>query len=77
MADINSSVCQMTYSLYNTTSAVYTRLLVNRDMVKHYEALGLLITTVYVFVLPTHVTALLIKHWATCNPLLMKSSTFH
>ena len=41
------------------TSAVYTCLSVNRDMVKHYEALGLLTTPVYVFVLPTHVTALL------------------
>ena len=32
---------------YNTTSAVNARLLVNRDMVKHFEAHGL----------PTHVTA--------------------
>ena len=42
---------------YNTTRAVYKLLSVNRDMVKHYEALGLLITPVYVFALPTHVTA--------------------
>ena len=42
---------------YNTTSAVYARLLVNRDMVKHYEALRLLTTPVYVSALPTHVTA--------------------
>ena len=42
---------------YNTTSSVYTRLSVNRDMVKHYEALGLLTTPVYVFALPTHVKA--------------------
>ena len=46
---------------YNTTSAVYTRLLVNRDMVKHYKALGLLTTFVYVFALPTHVTASLLS----------------
>ena len=39
------------------TSAVYTRLSVNRDMVKHLEAPGLLTTPVYVFALPTHVTA--------------------
>ena len=31
---------------YNTTSAVNARLLVNRDMVKHFEALGLLTTSV-------------------------------
>ena len=31
---------------YNTTSAVYARLSVNRDMVKHFEALGLLTTPV-------------------------------
>ena len=31
---------------YNTTSAVNARLLVNRDMVKHFEALGLLTTPV-------------------------------
>ena len=31
---------------YNTTSAVNARLLVNRDMVKHFEALGLLKTPV-------------------------------
>ena len=45
---------------YNTTGAVYTRLSVNRDMVKHYEALDLLTTPVYVFALPTHVTASLL-----------------
>ena len=44
---------------YNTTSAVYTRLSVNRDMIKHYEALGLLTTPVCVFALPAHVTAFL------------------
>ena len=42
------------------TSAVYTRLSVNQDMVKHYKALGLLTTLVNVFALATHVT----------NPLL-------
>ena len=31
---------------YNTTSAVYARLSVNRDMVKYFEALGLLTTPV-------------------------------
>ena len=31
---------------YNTTSAVYARLSVNRDMVKHFEAFGLLTTPV-------------------------------
>ena len=41
------------------TNAVYTRLTVNQDIGKHYEALGLLTTPVYVFALPTHVTALL------------------
>ena len=41
------------------TSAVYIRLSVNQDMVKHYEALGQLTTPIYVFALPTHVTALL------------------
>ena len=41
---------------YNTTSAVYALLSVNRDMVKHFEALGLLTTAVYVFALPTHVS---------------------
>ena len=46
---------------YNTTSAVYTRLSVNRDMIKHYEALCLLTTPVYVFALPTHVTASLLS----------------
>ena len=45
---------------YNTTSAVNARLLVNRDMVKHFEALGLLTTPVYVFALPTYVTASLL-----------------
>ena len=40
-------------------SAVNTRLSVNRDMVKYYEAYGLLTTPVYVFALSTHVTALL------------------
>ena len=45
--------------MYNTTSAVYTRLSINRYMIKHYEALGLLTTPVYVFSLPTHITALL------------------
>ena len=44
---------------YNTNSTVYTRLSVNRNMVKHYEALGILTTAVYVFTLKTHVTALL------------------
>ena len=44
---------------YNTISAVYTCLSVNRDIVKHYEALGLLTTPIYAFALPTHVTALL------------------
>ena len=43
------------------TSAVYTRLSVNRDMVKHFEALGPLTTPVYVFALPTHVTASLLS----------------
>ena len=46
---------------YNTISAVYTRLSVNRDIVKHYEALGLLTIPVYVFALPTHVTASLLS----------------
>ena len=46
---------------YNMTSAVYTCLSVNRDMVKHYEALGLLTTPVYVFALPTHVTDTLLS----------------
>ena len=31
---------------YNMTSAVYARLSVNWDMVKHFEALGLLTTSV-------------------------------
>ena len=34
------------YNYYNTTSAVYARLSVNRDMVKRFEALGLLTTPV-------------------------------
>ena len=46
---------------YNTTSAVYARLSVNRDMVKHYEALGLLTTPVYIFALLTHDTASLLS----------------
>ena len=46
---------------YNTTSAVYARLSVNRDMVKHYEGLSLLTTPVYVFALVTHVTASLLS----------------
>ena len=33
-------------SYYNTTNAVYARLSVNRDMVKHFEALGLFTTPV-------------------------------
>ena len=41
--------------IITTTNAVYTRLSLNRDMVKHYEALGLLTTPIYVFALPTHV----------------------
>ena len=37
----------MGYTIYyNTTSAVYALLSVNRDMVKHFEALGLLTTPV-------------------------------
>ena len=43
------------------TSAVNTRLSVNWDMVKHYVALGLLTTLVYVFALPAHVTASLLS----------------
>ena len=42
---------------FNTTSAVYPRLSVNRDMVKYFEALGLLTNSRYVYALPTHVTA--------------------
>ena len=46
---------------YYTTSTIYTRLSVNQDMVKHYEALDLLTTPVYIFALPTHVTASLLS----------------
>ena len=46
---------------YNTTSAINARLLANRDMVKHFETLGLLTTPVYVFALLTHVTASLLS----------------
>ena len=52
-------ICTDNYQYYNTTSAVYIRLYVNRYMVKHYEALGLLTTPVYFFALPTHVTTLI------------------
>ena len=50
-------------SIYYATSAVYTRLSVSWDMVKHFEALGLLTTPVYAFALPTHVTASLLSTW--------------
>ena len=49
------------YILTRLALLIYTRLSVNRDMVKHYEALRLLTTPVYVFALPTHVTASLLS----------------
>ena len=42
----NKYLCMGYTIYYNTTSAVYALLSVNRDMVKHFEALGLLTTPV-------------------------------
>ena len=48
--------CTQEKVYYNTTSAVYTRLSVNWDMVKHYEALGLLTT-------PAAVAQFCVNNW--------------